>query len=74
MCLPGQNKSNTSELCNVHIHLLLQSWISHLFRTKTLTCDSLSNWQQTFENKTKKMTKAVMNLLTVTQNLQTYLH
>ena len=47
---------------------------------KTLTYDSFTTWQQTFENKTKqkthwKMTKAVVNLMTtVKQNLQTYLH
>lgn len=29
MCLPGQNKANTSELRSVPVHLLLQSWISH---------------------------------------------
>lgn len=52
MCLPGQNKANTSELSNVHIHMMLQSRISGLFQDKN--SDSITiNWQQTFEN-TKK--------------------
>lgn len=59
----------------------LDYWSFFFFRTKTLTYDSFTTWQQTFENKTKqkthwKMTKAVVNLMTTTvkQNLQTYLH